>query len=130
MLHLPRHPGIWFTALLGWLGMLWVLSSLSGVQIAPPLAIPHFDKIEHFGYFLGGGVLIAGWLLSLRPVCPAWPRILATTIIALAIIGCLDEYHQCFTPGRSGADPWDWLADVLGATTGAFVLKTLSRRWQ
>ena len=40
-----------------------------------------------------------------------------------AIIGALDEYHQTFTPGRSGNDPWDLLADTVGAAAGsAFII--------
>ena len=37
-----------------------------------------------------------------------------------SVIGRLDEYHQTFTPGRSGNDYGDWLADTLGAAAGAF----------
>ncbi|MEN9974687.1 MAG: hypothetical protein RLZZ282_693 [Verrucomicrobiota bacterium] len=130
MLPLLRHPAIWFSALLSWFSLLWILSSLSGLpEIIPPSPIPHFDKVEHFGFFLGGGVLFAGCLLSLTPGPPAWPRIFGTALIALALIGVLDEYHQCFTPGRSGADPWDWLADVLGAAAGVLVFRAMFRRW-
>ena len=33
--------------------------------------------------------------------------------------GALDELWQEFTPGRSGGDLYDWIADALGATVGA-----------
>jgi VanZ family protein len=36
-------------------------------------------------------------------------------------VGGLDEWHQTFTPGRSGGDVWDWLADMTGGFIGAFI---------
>jgi len=43
--------------------------------------------------------------------------------LVCSVIGRLDEYHQTFTPGRSGNDTGDWLADTLGGAAGAvFVL--------
>jgi VanZ family protein len=33
-----------------------------------------------------------------------------------AVVGLFDEAHQLMTPGRSGMDAGDWLADVLGGT--------------
>lgn len=46
-----------------------------------------------------------------------------TAVIVIGIVGILDEYHQSFTPGRSGNDPYDWLADVVGGMVGALVFK-------
>jgi VanZ family protein len=93
-----------------------------------PLPIPHFDKLEHFGYFLIGGFLLSGGIFTANPERSSWKRIVWTTVIAIAAIGCIDEWHQCFTPGRSGGDPWDWLADLLGGTAGALVLKAVHER--
>ena len=126
MLKLPRHPAIWFSALALWVGLLWMLSSFSSA--GPPMPVANLDKLAHFAYFLGGGILFAGCHFSLRPDRPEWANILASAIIAMALIGFLDEWHQCFTPGRSGADPWDWLADVLGGTAGALTLKWVHRK--
>jgi VanZ family protein len=72
--------------------------------------------------------LLSAWLFRLRPDPPDWKAILSTTILAIALIGGLDEYHQTFTPGRSGNDPYDWLADVLGAAAGAFAFKRFHHR--
>ena len=44
-------------------------------------------------------------------------------VIVLATVGALDEWHQSWVPGRSGNDPGDWLADVVGALTGGLVFK-------
>lgn len=123
----PRHPAVWFSALACWFGLLWFLSSHSGgPQKLPPL--PHFDKLAHFSYFLAGGFLLAGGSFWRNPQPGSWKRILGGTILVIAAVGGIDEWHQCYTPGRNGADPWDWLADVLGGTAGAFLFKVIQRR--
>ncbi len=101
-----------------------MLSSLPGqVELVPP--IDHFDKIVHFCYFFGGGGLLSAWLFRLRSDLPNWKAILSVTILTVALLGGLDEFHQTFTPGRSGNDPYDWLADILGAAAGAFTFKRI-----
>ena len=125
MPRLSKRPLIWFSVLVVWYGILWILSSIEGNSA--PQRIPHLDKFQHFAYFLGGGFFVAGWLFRLRPASPDWKKIIATAIAILAVLGALDEWHQCYTPGRSGADLWDWLADLLGASAGAFILKTIAR---
>ena len=124
---LPRNSKFWLVGFLLWFGVLWTLSSFSGQgKYAPPN--DHFDKVAHFGYFFGGGGLLSAWLFRLRPERPDWKLILSATILVIALIGALDEYHQNFTPGRSGNDPYDWLADALGAAAGAFTFKWLHHR--
>jgi len=39
------------------------------------------------------------------------------SLLSAAFYGMTDEIHQYFVPGRS-ADPWDWLADTVGANAG------------
>ena len=127
MARLIRNPGFWLTCFLLWFAVLWVLSSFSlGNQMTVPMA--NFDKLEHFGYFFGGSGLLCAYLFRRNPDRPNWRVILGGTIVAIALTGCLDEYHQTFTPGRSGNDPYDFLADVLGATAGAFTFKRLHHR--
>lgn len=127
MARLPRNPKFWLGAFLLWFAVLWALSSFAiGGKYAPP--IDHFDKVEHFGYFFGGSGLLCAWLFRLNPERPNWKAIIAGAVIAIALVGWLDEYHQTFTPGRSGNDPYDWLADVLGATAGAATFKRLHHR--
>jgi len=121
---MPRHtrnPALWFAALLVWFGILCVLSSFQSV--GPAIALEHADKLLHFGYFLVGGVLMAGWRFRLQPAEPDWPRIIIGTTAAMALAGWIDEWHQTFTPGRSGGDVWDLLADTLGGSAGALVLR-------
>ena len=127
MPRLIRSPKFWLACFLLWFGVLWLLSSFSFVgKIAPP--IPNFDKLEHFGYFFGGGGLLSAYLFWRKPDRPNWKAIIGGVIFATALTGCLDEYHQTFTPGRSGNDPYDLLADVLGAAAGAFTFKKIHHR--
>lgn len=122
-----RHPGFWLVAVIVWFGVLWILSSDSHPgAFFPPIA--HFDKVEHFGYFFGGAGLLSAYLFRKNPLSPRWRLIIPSVIVVMAVVACSDEYHQSFTPGRSGNDPFDWLADILGATAGAFVFKITHRR--
>jgi len=72
--------------------------------------------VAHFAYFLGGGFLLA-W--SLRTYF-AWRHgvVVLVALVAMATVGAGDELHQLFTPGRSGADLGDWMADLLGSLAG------------
>lgn len=122
-----RSPRPWFAGCALWAVVLWFLSA---GHPAPPGAfeIPYFDKVCHFGYFFGGGAMLAT-ALRLRQTAapPAWGRIIAVVALAAALTGWMDEFHQTFTPGRSGNDPADWLADVLGGTAGALVVRRIFR---
>lgn len=124
MTRLPRHPNFWLAGFLLWFGVLWGLSSFTIPGEGVPL-IPHLDKIVHFGYFFGGSGLISAWLYRRNPENPDWRKIIGTAIVIIALIGALDEFHQSFTPGRSGNDPADWAADLLGAIAGAFTFKRI-----
>ncbi len=124
MRRIPRSPRFWLGSFILWFLILWAFSSFSGFGgMSPP--IDHIDKVEHFGYFLGGGGLLSAYLYRLHPQHPHWKFLILTVISVLALIGIIDEFHQSFTPGRSGNDPYDWLADVLGATAGSFIFKRL-----
>lgn len=123
MRRLAQSPRFWLAGFLLWLAVLYLFSSFSQVQDYSP-RINHFDKIAHFGYFFGGSGLLSAYLFWRKPAEPVrWGTLIATAVICIAIVGILDEYHQSFTPGRSGNDPFDWLADVLGGIAGAFVFK-------
>lgn len=124
-----RHSATWFAALVCWIAVLYFASSISGgSQQAPPF--PHFDKLAHFSYFFAGGFVFTGWLLRRTPEKRSWKLILGTTILAMAVLGGLDEWHQTFTPGRNGNDSWDWLADLLGGSSGAFFFKAIHRKFK
>jgi VanZ family protein len=42
------------------------------------------------------------------------------------LFGATDEWHQSFVIGRL-ADPYDWAADTLGATSAALFLTLLKK---
>jgi VanZ family protein len=100
-----------------WFAGINVLSSLPGPSIPSGPEIPHFDKIAHFVIFFSGAFLFDNALRQAgRPL--GVPRFLLSFGI-VAAIGIIDELRQVFTPGRDGACPYDMLANVLGALSGA-----------
>lgn len=95
-----------------WFLLLWHLSSKPLPDFVEPELFPHFDKVLHAGWFMGGGLLycagvfFAGFGFRFCALtCP----------LLLGLIGWLDEYHQSFVPGRAGNSFLDWSADVLGS---------------
>jgi VanZ family protein len=108
-----------------WLIGLWVLSSLPGDDLRLP-PFPGADKLAHLLYFALGGALLALSLRSRR----RWKRsrVIWTVLLAMALIGVLDEFHQVHTANRAGADPFDWLADCVGGFLGAVVIGWLDVR--
>ena len=106
-----------------WAGLLWTLSSRTGdLQDLPD--IPWSDKIAHFIYFAAGGFLLTAACVG-SGSDPRWPRLILRITLLMALIGALDEYHQSFVPGRSGNDPYDWMADVLGGLSGVLVFRRI-----
>lgn len=107
-----------------WLGTLWWLSSMPGSPRRLP-DIQFADKVAHFGYFFVGGLLLS---LALRDRLPLWKHRALCILLASALIGAADEFHQSKVPNRCGNDPWDWLADVLGGSAAALVTRRKPRR--
>ena len=125
----PRHPVFWLLAFTLWLVVLWILSS--GAQpegIMPPF--PFGDKVAHFGYFFGGSGLLTAYFFTRSSCKPCWQIIALSVILILGLIGVMDEFRQSFVPGRSGNDPFDWFADVLGATAGVWAFKATHTRFK
>ena len=83
-----------------------------------------FDKIEHAGFFFLGGLLLGGWLVA----AGHWPRRWWLLPLVAALVGAFDEIHQLFTPGRSGLDLGDWIADIVGGSLAAAVVHIAQRR--
>ena len=112
---------------IAWIGTIWFLSSRSGEELSGyMIAIPNWDKICHFIAFSAGGAAFAfairlTWKLS-------FGRAIVISILAVALYGAIDEWHQTYTPGRSGADLYDWIFDLLGAVVGSFFMLTLYAR--
>ncbi len=127
---LKHHPTFWKSIFVVWFIALNLLSH--GDKFHPSgtffffFEIPHFDKILHLGYFFGGGGLLAAALHYRSD--PSRKRLLLMVTLILSGIGIIDEYHQSFFKNRTGNDPFDWLADTLGAFFGALVFSLSHRR--
>lgn len=110
-------PFFLWSALACWAaGILW-LSSLTPQEL-PAAAFVVSDKINHFIAFAAGGWLAASALKISRPQARTALHILVAVAL-IAAFGALDEALQKFTPGRTGGDLYDWIADFLGASAGA-----------
>jgi VanZ family protein len=80
------------------------------------MGIEFSDKVMHFLAFSAGGVVLT---LALRwSVTWPWKSLARFAVLALVVYGAIDEFHQLYTPKRTGADPFDWLADCFGALAG------------
>ena len=113
----PAIAAILWLTLAVWAGAILWLSSLTPAEL-PPAAFIAWDKLNHFIAFAAGGWLAASALQASRLLSRPW----AAVILAIAIVagfGAVDEMIQLFTPGRTGGDFYDWIADFLGATAGA-----------
>lgn len=118
---LPRFlfsPLLWRVLVIVWAGLLYWLSEQS--TLPQPASFNGVDKLEHAVFFAAGG---ACFLLGLRlaGLVPRKFDAIAVTVLFCSIIGALDEWHQTHTPGRSGGDIADWLADSVGGIIGAYV---------
>ncbi len=125
-----RNPLTWLIAVLVWMRTIWFLSSIPGDE-NPQLKM-QLDKVAHFLAFAGGGILVAGLFATIVVVVlrrkVRWDFLIPATAIAIGLLGWLDEWHQCFTPGRSGANMVDWIADFLGGIAGALVFRRIFPR--
>ncbi len=105
----------WFV----WAGSILFLSSLTPKEL-PEVAFVLSDKVLHFVAFATGG-----WLASNAWRATGRPRgafaIFLASVVLVAGFGAFDEASQMLTPGRTGGDLYDWIADFLGAIAGAII---------
>lgn len=115
-------------AVLAWATTIYWFSSQSGAEIQEMNLLDLWDKAAHFVAFAAGGVPM---ILALRWSF-GWPsrKLLLVSALALSCYGAADEYHQLLTPGRSGADVSDWIADTLGAFAGSLATLSIHARRQ
>ena len=118
---------LWMVLFIAWIITLWFLSSHAIPVTEEAPKILNIDKVAHFGYFFGGGYILATWSqLKYDDQSSLFTRYFFP-IIFLSIYGAIDEYHQTFTPGRSGNDLYDWIADFLGASFGVLLANYFHR---
>jgi VanZ family protein len=98
-----------------WAATIYFLSSLPGTEI-DRFPVHLWDKASHFLAFFTGAVVLTcalrfstGW---------SWLRIGLVSALVIAGYAATDEYHQLYTPHRSGGDLLDWCADALGGILG------------
>ena len=85
----------------------------------------HDGKVVHFFEYGMLGFLCAHATSRTWPRRPR-PRMLALGAFLASAFGLSDELHQAFVPGRT-AELLDFVADVLGASCGAFARGLLGR---
>ena len=91
-----------------------MLSQISG-QTLNQLPFSFWDKGAHFAVYGGLGCLLC---LGFLQIFEGRIKAVVISLLVASILGCLDEVHQMFVPGRfAGLD--DVAADALGALVGA-----------
>jgi VanZ family protein len=116
--------------LIGYCLLIFIQSSSSDSVELP--TIPLLDKLLHAAGYSLLGVLFYRAYRSRWPGASGWTMANAS-LLSAAFYGMTDEIHQYFVPGRS-ADPWDWLADTVGAMLGviayhAYLFLSARRSW-
>ncbi len=110
-------------SLLGWMGLIFYLSSLEAEAVPGTFSRLGWlrDVVAHAGLYavLGGLALLTLWAwLATAHRGFLW----AAVAMAFGLLhGVFDEAHQSFVPGRSPS-PADVLVDSLGATAGALAV--------
>ncbi len=120
------HPALWIVGLLVWAATLYLLSSRALPANSLP-RFPHADKAAHLLYFTVGSFCFGRLLRLQKPAARASLIVLACLLFAAAA-GALDELHQSRTPGRSGNDIGDLIADSLGGLLGGWLACALGKR--
>lgn len=100
-----------------WVAVILIGTSWPGVKLGPD-ELP-LDKVAHFTAY----AVLAALLLRSSRTPRAWNRLLLVVALCSAF-GAVDEWHQAFIPNRSMSFA-DWVADTLGALTGALVLRSV-----
>jgi VanZ family protein len=78
---------------------------------------PYVHKVEHFLYY---GIMA---LLLAHGLGKRWFWI---ALLAVPLVGALDEWHQFYVPGR-GSSAWDWLTDLVGAGVAVFAYRWMRK---
>ncbi len=122
---LERKKGLFVYTPLVVYWLLLVAATSLPAQDVPSLGIS--DKINHFVAYLILAVLLYLALIYQRKSEFLFNYAFAASVIIASAYGALDEIHQIYVPGRF-AELLDWIADFLGAITGAFLVSILIKR--
>jgi VanZ family protein len=109
-----RHFLRYWLPLIAYCLLIFFMSNFKPPFDLPP--IENADKVVHIGIYGLLGVLFYRAYRSCWPSASGWAMANAS-LLSAGFYGLTDEIHQYFVPGRS-ADPWDWVADTVGAMLG------------
>ncbi len=115
------HPKLIHIALIAYLALIFIASSIPGEEI-PKIGFEFSDKLIHALVYL---ILFLLFFYSLKYQSKSVKlRNNALTFAGLfsALYGISDEVHQMFVPMRS-CEIEDWFADVTGIVIGMLVVK-------
>jgi len=111
-----------WAAVIGWMGLIFFLSSRSDLPNFAP-GLPGLEEIG--GHLTVFGVLVALLWWALRGMGVRYP---ATWALVLAVLyGVTDEYHQSFVPGRT-MSLTDLMVDLIGASAVLLLITLLQAR--
>lgn len=113
------RPAMWLAFAI-WIGVLVFVSNRSG-SAGSEHPIIYWDKLQHFVFFVGGAMAFGACLRATFPW--NWSVIFLVVIVLLSALGLSDEINQLRVTGRSGGDPFDCLADLLGTVAGLALLR-------
>jgi len=106
------------------IAFIWMLSSQSRLPV--PEGVFGIDKVLHFIAYVALAAAVGLWFS--KKIWAKKPMLSFLICVAAAsAYGAVDEIHQYFVPGRS-CDIFDWIADTLGAATGAVVIMLCVRK--
>ena len=81
-------------------------------KIAEVNAVPHLlHQVEHFLYYGSMAFLLA------RGLGRRWFWI---ALLAVPLVGAVDEWHQLYVPGRNSSAR-DWMLDAAGAIVAVYI---------
>jgi VanZ family protein len=113
---------VWRVLAVGWMALLFLLSSQSDLPVPPLFSFQ--DKVEH-----GVAFAILGVFFN-RSFKPAWiPPLLKRILVITAMVaayGAFDEIHQSFVPARD-ASLADFAADTIGGLISAILFSFHAR---
>ncbi len=113
---IPRVPRWVLPAL--WAVVILIGTSWPTISVGPDVPVG-FDKVVHFSMY----AVLAGLSLWSSQQSRSL-RTLLLTIVGVALLAGIDEWHQSFIPSRSMSF-LDWVADCVGALTGAVATRYL-----
>jgi VanZ family protein len=121
--HARRINFILWLSFTAWVITVFILSSIPGSRFSPP-PFSWADKAVHASIFATGAFLL--FAACCRTFGTTSWKAVFLLFAAMVLIGIGDEFHQTFTPGRSGNDRGDLTADAIGALLGICCARLLN----